>query len=78
MLELRNVIELVDDGHTVERNWHNFQGITVHRVGEDAETGIVLGATAEEICDHFSGRNKTYPEVAKATGNENPYGVIVR
>jgi len=76
-LEFINVISEVDDGYPIDRIWTRHQGITIHRVGYDHLTGIDLGATAVEICAHFTGTNSRYPEVAKATGGQLAYTIMI-
>ena len=72
-----NVINRVNDGQPIVRDWSKHKGVTVHRVGEDHETGITLGSDAIAICDHFTGRDATYPEVKQTTGGSNPYSIII-
>jgi hypothetical protein len=76
-LEIINVIDLVDDGKPAPRNFDECDTIVVHRCGKDLILGIDLGDTAEEVCAHFTGRNTQYPEVAKATGGQLAYSLMI-
>lgn len=59
------------------RYWYKHQGITVHRVGYDHPSRINLGDNAIDICAHFTGKNNQYPEVAKATGGQLAYTIMI-
>jgi len=72
-----NIIDEVSDGHKIDRVFDDHEGITIHRVGYNHKYGIDLGETAAEICGHFTGRNAQYPEVAKATGGELAYTIMI-
>jgi hypothetical protein len=77
MLQIHNVIDEVSDGKIIARDWAEHEGVTVHRVGYNHRYGINLGNTAPEICAHFTGKNSTHPEVARATGGQNAYTIMV-
>jgi hypothetical protein len=76
-LTIINVIDLVDDGKPAPRNFDQCDTVAVHRCGKDLIYGIDLGDTAEEICAHFTGRNDRYPDVAKATGGQLAYSLMI-
>lgn len=72
-----NVIGECDDGKPGDRDPAQLKRIGVHRVGRDMRYGIKLGDTAPEICAHFTGKNREFPEVAKTTGKENAYTFMI-
>jgi hypothetical protein len=72
-----DVIEQCDDKKPSDRDPSQLRRIAIHRCGRDMRYGINLGGTAVEICAHYTGRNKKYPEVAKATGKEVPYTFMI-
>lgn len=74
---IENIIKEVWDGKKSPRNWEDIEGVMVHRCGLDKETGVILGYDAPSICSAFLGRHPDYPEVAKATGGENPYTLYI-
>jgi hypothetical protein len=76
-MRVESIISRVDDGDAAARSLGDVQGLMIHRTGVDHQTGVVLGYTAAEICDAFSGRVEKWLEVAKATGGENPYTFLV-
>jgi hypothetical protein len=75
-LRIIDVIAECDDGKKIERGTQP-EGITIHRVGKDHQTGISLGDYATEISAHFTGKTDAYPEVSRATGGQNPYTFMV-
>jgi len=77
MLSFINIIDRVSDGKFKQRDWGKHDGLGIHRVGYDHLTKVNLGETAPEICDHFTGKNSQYPEVARATGGENAYTIMI-
>lgn len=80
MLADRCVIDIrgeVSDGRAQRRSFESIQGVAVHRVGVDVVEGIVIGHDAESICRAFTGRDPSWPTVAKATGGQNPYSFYV-
>lgn len=77
MVPIENMILRVDDGRSQIRDWEKLTGPMVHRTGLDDETGVVLGYDAASICDHFTGKDTTYPEVAKATGGQLAYSIMI-
>jgi N-acetyl-anhydromuramyl-L-alanine amidase AmpD len=76
-LPIVNVIKEVDDGKPGPRDILQLDTVAVHRVGKDMKFGIDLGDTAVEICAHFTGKVKQYPEVAKATGGQIAYTFMI-
>jgi hypothetical protein len=76
-LKIENVIARVSDGRPQVRDWQKIVGPMIHRVGIDDQTGTVLGFDAVSICDHFTGRDQTYPSVAKATGGQLAYSIMI-
>jgi len=77
MRPIDNIIELVTDRRQSTRLEAWIDRLYFHRCGVDSKTGIVLGYDARSISDHFTGRNSQYPEVAKTTGGENAYSLMV-
>lgn len=76
-MKIANVIKRVYDDSKRERNWEKLHGAMIHRVGVDDQTGIVLGYDAISISDHFTGKDGQYPSVAKATGGELAYSIMI-
>lgn len=76
-LTIEDIISQVADGKSDLLDLTALKNIAVHRTGKDLKSGIDLGDTAFEVCEHFTGRNSQYPEVAKATGSEVPYGFMI-
>ena len=76
-LHIEDVIAQVADGRLDSLDLLKLKLIAVHRTGKDLVNGIDLGDTAVEVCSHFTGANDTFPEVAKATGGEVPYGFMI-
>jgi hypothetical protein len=74
---VENVIDRVDDGNPQIRDAEALEGALIHRVGIDDQTGIILGFDAVAICDHFTGHNRAYPEVAQATGGNLAYSIMI-
>ena len=71
------MIAEVSDGHPMIRDWTKIQGGAVHRVGLDDQTGVVLGYDAVSISAHFTGEDTTYPLVARATGGQLAYSIMI-
>jgi hypothetical protein len=78
-MRVEYVIEQAFDGGYLERDINAIQGIMVHRVGVDlkARPPTVVGRSALEICQAFQGKVKHLLDVARATGYQNPYTVII-
>lgn len=76
-LKIQNVIDQVSDGRPDDRDWTRLEAFYIHRCGVDSETGIVLGYDAIEICAAFTGKDPRWPEVAKATGGQVAYSLMV-
>ncbi len=76
-MEIVNVIDRVSDKKKTDRDWRELDGAMIHRVGVDDETGVVLGYDAVSISDHFTGRNTHYPTVARATGGQIAYSLMI-
>lgn len=77
MIRIENVIGRCYDGRADLRDPETLETFYVHRCGVDLQTEVVLGYDAPSVSDHFTGRDKTYPEVAKATGGENAYAIMI-
>jgi hypothetical protein len=76
-MNIINVIDRVSDNRVSHRSWDKLKTIYLHRCGVDQKSGVVLGYDAPSVCDHFTGRDKTYPEVAAATGGEIAYSLMI-
>ncbi len=76
-MKISNVINRVHDKRDRERNWEKLHGAMVYRVGIDDQTGITLGFDAVSISDHFTGKDKRYPSVAKATKGDLAYSIMI-
>lgn len=76
MQKVRNLINFAADGRQKQRDRDELEGIMVHRCGVDLRTGTVLGYEARGVVSEFLGRG-SYPEVAKATGGENAYTIMI-
>lgn len=74
---IESIIDDVFDGDVDDRPVDELEGIMIHRVGLDYQTGVVLGYDARSICDAFLGRIPKWAEVAKATGGENAYTLLI-
>ncbi len=74
---IQPIIAEVYDGRQLKRDVAGVIGLMIHRCGVDGQTGVVLGYDAVSICDHFTGADKTYPEVARATGSQNAYTFFI-
>lgn len=77
MIEIIDITERVFDGRAPEYDFELFEGIAVHRCGVDLQTGAVLGYDAASVSDAFTGKNPEWKEVARATGNQNAYSLLV-
>lgn len=77
MLPIESIVDEVRDDDRDERPAEALAGIMVHRVGVDLQTGVVLGYDARSICDAFLGRVPKWAEVARATGGENAYSLLI-
>lgn len=76
-MNIESIIDQVYDGRPDERSVDELVGVMVHRVGIDHQTGVVLGYDARPICDAFLGRVPKWAEVAKATGSQNAYTLLI-
>lgn len=78
-MHVEYVIDQAFDGRYLERDLGAIKGIMVHRVGVDltARPLTVIGHTALEICQVFQGKVKHLLDVARATGYQNPYTVMI-
>lgn len=74
---IESIIDDVFDRKVDNRPVDELEGIMIHRVGIDYETGVVLGYDARSICDAFLGRVPRWAEVARATGGENAYTLLI-
>lgn len=74
---IESIIGQVDDGDHDERSIETIEGVMIHRVGLDHQTGVVLGYDAESVCAAFNGLAPEWAEVARATGGENPYTLLI-
>jgi hypothetical protein len=76
-MQIHSIITEVQDARTLERNFDGVKGFMVHRCGVDLKREIVLGYDAVSVCHAFQGKHPKYPEVARATGGENPYTLMI-
>jgi hypothetical protein len=76
MTDVINIIAEVLDKRYDERHEHPW-GIMVHRCGVDLQTGVVLGYCAKDVCDAFLGRVPEWAEVARATGSQLAYSIMI-
>ncbi len=76
-LQVIDVIDQVYDGKDNERDWEAAEGIMLHRCGVDLKWGNVLGYTGLEVAKAFIGQKPEWAEVAKATGGQNAYTIMV-
>jgi hypothetical protein len=53
------------------------EGFMVHRCGIDLNTGVVLGHSGPEVSDAFTGNDLKWAEVARVTGYQNAYGILI-
>jgi hypothetical protein len=74
---IESIIDDVRDHDQDDRPADKLVGIMIHRVGLDYQTGVVLGYDARSICDAFLGRVPKWAEVARATGSENAYTLLI-
>jgi hypothetical protein len=74
---IESIVNQVLDGDHERRAPANIEGIMIHRVGIDHQTGVVLGHDARSICDAFLGRVPQWAEVARATGGELAYTLLI-
>lgn len=74
---IESIIADVFDKKVDDRPVDQLIGIMIHRVGLDYQTGVVLGYDARSICDAFLGRVEKWSEVARATGSENAYTLLI-
>lgn len=78
-MRVEYVLAQLFDGRYLERDINAIKGIMVHRVGIDlkANPPTIVGRDALEICRAFQGQVKHLLDVARATGYQNPYTVII-
>lgn len=75
-MKIINIIEDSYDHHQLPRRTR-IDGIMLHRCGINLQAGIILGETAPELVEIFTGRNPRHPTVTEATGGDNPYTLYV-
>ena len=76
-LEIIDIIDEVDDGKHQERDWQKVQGLMLHRCGVNLVDDKVLGYDAVSVIEAFLGRRPVWEEVAKATGYQNAYTLLI-
>jgi hypothetical protein len=76
-LEIIDIIDEVDDGKHQERDWQKVQGLMLHRTGVNLVDDKVLGYDAVSVVEAFLGRRPEWPDVAKATGGQNAYTLLI-
>jgi len=72
-----NIIGQVADGHDQSRDIEKIEGVMIHRVGVDHQTGVVLGYDGLMVAEVFTGRRPEWEEVAKVTGRQNAYSILI-
>ena len=77
MLGVQNIIDIVADGHDQRRDLGDIEGIMIHRVGVDSETGVELGFDGQTLAEIFTGRREEWVEVANVTGRQNAYSLYI-
>ena len=77
MPKIENAIERARDHRDQERVQEKITGIMVHRCGVDLETGVILGYDGPTVSDAFTGRALEWAEVARATGGQNAYSIMI-
>ena len=70
---LEVVIDRCRDRRYQDRPLTLIRGLMIHRVGLDLKTNVTLGTDAVAISDTFTGKDARWPDVARATGYQNPY-----
>ena len=75
--EIRNRIAELDDARHLYRDATELGGFAVHRCGVNLVDGIVLGYDAIRVVEAFIGRRPEWIEVAKATGDQNAYTLLI-
>lgn len=78
-MRVEYVLERAFDGKYLERDITAVKGIMVHRVGIDlkAKPPVVIGHDAIEICYAFQGKVKHLLDVARVSGYQNPYTIMI-
>lgn len=74
---IHNVISEVSDGQVIHRDFNAIEGFAVHRMGVDLKWDNVLGYEPVSICAAFTGKEPKWKEVAKATGGQNAYSIMI-
>lgn len=77
IIEIESVIPACYDGKLKLRDPDEIAGAMVHRVGIDCQTGAVLGYDAISISNAFTGKDPKWADVAKATGSQNAYSLMI-
>lgn len=76
-MQIRNIIDRVADGKGASRDWEAIEGAMVHRVGVDLKTGGEIGYDGETIARAFIGAIPKFEAVAKVTGHQNAYTILI-
>lgn len=76
-MRLINIIESVYDGKDQQRDWQATTGIMLHRCGVNLVDNKVLGYDGQSVAEAFIGKRKEWLDVAKATGNQNAYSLMI-
>lgn len=76
-MHIENIIEYADDKKHRRRAVEKVEGIMLHRVGVNLDSGIALGYDGRSICDAFLGRIPGWKKVAEVTGSQNAYTFYV-
>ena len=77
MTRLINIIGQVYDGRDQERDWEATIGIMLHRCGVNMIDGHVLGYDGLSVAKAFTGQVPEWEAVARATGGQNAYSVLI-
>ena len=76
-MQIINIIDRVYDGRDQYRDWEATKGIMLHRAGVNLKTNQVIGYDGLTVAQAFTGLLPEWAEVAKATGSQNAYTLMV-
>lgn len=77
MLKIHDLTAEVHDGRDQHRDFDAIEGFMVHRVGVDLQMKTDIGYEPVAICGAFTGKRPEFKAVAKATGGQNAYTIMV-